>query len=174
MKVRLILGVSLLALLPAPAQAAPQQKVDPAKEADIRRLMELTGAKKLIEQSVALGVEQLRATFAKSLPPGERSQKLTDTFLQRFQKRLNAQKMIELTIPIYDKHFSAEDLKALIQFYETPLGQRLVKVLPEIAKESQAAGFELGQKVAAEVLQEMQEEFPELKQGENPPPNPQP
>ncbi len=153
-----------------PAQAAPQQKVDPAKEADIRRLFEVMGAKKLAEQAVALMMEQINPSLQRALPQNERGQKFMETFLQKFQMKFNVNRLMEQVIPIYDKYLSAEDIKGLIQFYESPLGQRMVKVLPQITRESQLAGAQLGQRIAREVFQELQEQYPELKQEQKPGP----
>ena len=50
------------------------------------------------------------------------------------------------------------------------MAERAVKALPQISRESQAAGFQLGQRIAREVFQEMEEEYPELKQGHKPGP----
>jgi len=180
MKTRIVLGWLLLSSAAAlaqaapqqttPAQAAPQQKVDPAKEADIRRLLEVTGAKKLTEQVVAVMMEQIKPSLQKAFPQNERGQKFVETFLQKFQTKFNVDRLVELAVPIYDKYLSAEDIKGLIQFYETPLGQRAVKAMPQISRESQAVGFQLGQRIAREVSREMEEEYPELKQRQQPGP----
>jgi hypothetical protein len=45
-----------------------------------------------------------------------------------------------------------------------------LKALPQVARETQLAGAQLGQKIAQEVIEEMQEEYPELKQGQKTPP----
>lgn len=171
MKVQAALAALLLGAINVLAQAAPQQQVDPAKAADIRRLLELTGTKRLMEQMMNTASDQLKSSFAKALPQNERSQKIVESFLQKFHARFNSEMLAEQVIPIYDKHLSAEDIKGLIQFYESPLGQRMVAALPQIARESQSAGYQLGQKVARQVLQEMQEEYPELKPGQKPAPS---
>src|SRR6202022_3864811 len=59
---------------------------------------------------------------------------------------------------------STEDIKALIQFYESPLGQRVVRSMPQVTQESESAGIQLDQKAAINVLRGMQTEYPELKQ----------
>jgi hypothetical protein len=38
----------------------------------------------------------------------------------------------------------------------------MLKVLPEVARESQAAGFKLGQKAARETMEELKAEYPEF------------
>jgi hypothetical protein len=65
-------------------------------------------------------------------------------------------------IPIYDKYLTADDLKGLLDYYHSPLGQRMLKALPEVTRESQAAGFALGQKAAQETMEELKADFPEF------------
>ncbi len=152
----------------AAAQTPPPAKVDPAKEADIRNLLEVSGSTKVGEDMVANSVEQLRASLQKSLPEGPQSQKIVDSFLRRYKEKFTSKQLTALIVPIYDKYLPDEDIKALIEFYQSPLGQRAVKVLPQIARESQAAGAEFGQRVVQQVVKEVQDEFPELKQGKPP------
>jgi hypothetical protein len=151
-----------------PAVVAPAPKIDPVKEADIRKLLEISGNSKLAEDMVKTSAEQLRTSLLKSLPEGERSQKILDSFLRRYKARFTSEQLTALIIPIYDKNLSDEDIKGLIEFYLSPLGQRAVKALPLIARESQQAGFDFGQKVVQQVIKDMQDEFPELKQGQPP------
>ncbi|MGA8766719.1 MAG: DUF2059 domain-containing protein, partial [Candidatus Acidiferrales bacterium] len=57
-----------------------------------------------------------------------------------------------------------DDIQALIQFYESPLGKRVVKTLPQVAQESEQLGVQMQQKGAMNVLQDMSADYPELKQ----------
>jgi len=136
--------------------------VDPGKEADIRVLLELTGAAKLGDQMQKAFLEQVRAGFADSLPQNERSKHFMDAYIERFQKKFNPQALTELTIPIYDKHISGEDLKGLLAFYRSPLGQRTLKALPLVLQESREKGAALEQKAAQETLDELKAEYPEF------------
>jgi len=62
-----------------------------------------------------------------------------------------------MVVPIYDKHFSHEDVKELIKFYQSPIGQKLVREQPGIVTESMAAGQKWGQHIAADVLKRLRE-----------------
>ncbi len=79
-----------------------------------------------------------------------------------FQKHFDANSLNERVVPIYDKYLTAEDLQGLLEYYRSPLGQRMLKVLPEVTRESQAAGFALGQKAAQATMDELKTEFPEF------------
>ncbi len=157
------IGCVFLTFFPVFAAAAEPQ-VDSAKEVDIRRLLEITGASKLASNMVPQMAEQIKPLLEKSLPPGERRHQIVDTFVNKLAAKATPEGVVRMVIPIYDKHLTHEDIQGLIRFYESPLGQRYLKVLPNLMQESYAAGTQWGQEIAREVLREMQEEYPELRQ----------
>ena len=142
-------------------------KVDGAKETDIRQLMDVTGAKDLGQQIMSAGIAQFRASVTESQPDNPRAKQFADAFALRFEKHFDPRSLTETVIPIYDQHLSSEDLKELLAYYESPFGQRMLKVLPEVARESQAAGLKLGQKAAQEVMEELKGEYPEFVPSSN-------
>jgi hypothetical protein len=71
--------------------------------------------------------------------------------------------VIDAMVTIYAKNFSLDDIQGLIQFYETPLGKRVVKTLPEVSQQSQRVGVEMEQNAALAVLRGMSNEYPEIK-----------
>ena len=154
-----------------PARQAPAQpkspegtsaKVDPAKEADIRQLMDVTGVNGLGEQLMNAGIAQFRANVTESQPDNPRAKQFVDAFAVRFQKHFDPHSLTDTVIPIYDKYLSNEDLKALLEYYKSPFGQRMLKILPEVARDSQLAGFTLGQKAADEAMDDLKAEYPEF------------
>lgn len=162
-------GIFLGALLVLAQGTSPaQQTIDPAKEADIRALIELTGGKDMVDDAAASAAEQFRAKFQQTLPDNDRAQKFTEAFLERYKARFNSDELLEQIVRIYDKHFSAEDVKELLKFYGSPLGQRVAEAMPQIARESQAAGQALSQRVSRDVHQELKNEFPELMPARRP------
>ena len=142
--------------------AAAASRIDPAKEADIRQLMEVTGVNGLGEQLMTAGVAQFRASVMEARPDDPRAKQFADAFAARFQKHFDPHSVIETVIPVYDKHLSTEDLRALLDYYKSPFGQRMLKVLPEVARDSQMAGFSVGQKAADEALDDLRAEYPEF------------
>src|SRR5467141_2500326 len=152
----------------APSQSSgkvspqPSSAIDLQKEARIRELMEVTGAKNLGQQLIEAGMEQFRSSVLDSQPDNPRARQFVDAFVVRFQKHFDADSLNERVIPIYDKYLTAEDLQGLLDYYHSPLGKRMLKVLPEVTRESQAAGFALGQKAAQETMEELKTDFPEF------------
>jgi hypothetical protein len=104
----------------------------------------------------------VRDVLSHSLPP-DRLQKFMDAFNQNFHQRVSSEKVADAIVPIYASHFSLDDIKAITQFYESPLGQRVVKTLPEVSKASESTASQLVRNNAVQVLQSMADDFPELK-----------
>jgi hypothetical protein len=63
----------------------------------------------------------------------------------------------ERLVPIYDQHLSHEDIKGLIVFYESPLGKKLLQVMPLMSQESMLAGQAWGRDFAESVQQKLLE-----------------
>jgi uncharacterized protein len=140
-------------------------KVDASKEASIRQLMELTGTKSLGAQMMQAGMEQFRANVTESQPDNPRAKQFIDAFVAKFQKHFDPDSLTEKIIPIYDKYLTEEDVNGLLDYYRSPLGQRMLKALPEIARESQQAGYALGQKAAQATLEDLKADYPDFLSG---------
>ena len=139
------------------------EKPDPPKDAAIRRLMDITQTAKLGDNIQGYITNQVRSGLSRALKP-DALPKFMDEFNQKFTTAAPASSVTDAIVPIYAKAFSAEDIQGLIQFYESPLGQRVVKALPDVQQQSQAAGIQIEQTAALTVLRGMSEEYPELKQ----------
>jgi hypothetical protein len=100
-----------------------------------------------------------------SQPDNPRAKQFVDAFVARFQKHFDPSSLSEAEIPIYNKFLTAEDLRGLLEYYSSPLGQRMLKVLPEIARESQAAGFSLGQRAAQQSMEDLKADYPDFVTG---------
>jgi hypothetical protein len=155
---------------PAPDQAkkpgpgaTATPKPDPAKEAAIRHLMDLTQSAKLGDNIQSYITNQVRTGLGRALKP-DTLPKFMDEFNQKFVSAAPASSVADAMVPIYASAFSTEDIQGLIQFYESPLGQRVVKNLPAVDQQSQAAGVRIEQTAALTILRGMSEEYPELKQ----------
>ncbi len=148
---------------PSPAVSNGQKKIDPAKDADIRKLLELTNANALMAQSVENMEKNIKPMMAKALPAGDYQEKLLDLFFERFRSKLDLQKLLDLAVPLYDKYLSDEEIKGLIQFYQTPIGQKALKVLPQLTAELAGAGQKMGETIGRESMMEILAEHPEIE-----------
>jgi hypothetical protein len=152
----------LTPLPPAGAPAATAEKVDPEKEKAIRHFMEITGSSKMGDNMTQMMTSQVKSAVSRSMS-GDRLQKFLDDFNQKVGAKSPGAEVDSAEIPIYAQHFSLEDLQGMIQFYESPLGQRIMKVLPEVLQETQQKGQAIERTAALNTLREMSSDYPEVK-----------
>ena len=154
----IVAAFSAPALAAAPAHAAAPPRAaapdDKARHDEIRKLMVLTGAGQLGVQTMQ---EMLKAL--KPLVP-----EAPESFWSEFTARIHPDDLVEMVIPIYAKHLSAADVKALIAFFESPAGRKLASVQPAIMRDSMAAGQAWGGRIAQELIRAAQERGFEVKQ----------
>jgi hypothetical protein len=129
---------------------------------DIRRLLDLVGTKALLSQTFDEMTKSLRPVLANSLPPGDYRDRLIDLFLAKFTAKENVQQFLELAVPVYDKNFSHQEIRSLIEFYQTPLGQKTISVLPKVTLELQEEGRKWGENLGRKAMMDVLSEHPEL------------
>ena len=151
----------------AQGNAAPAQSnssIDPVKEADIRSLMELVGARDLVQDGANTAIEQSRERLLATVPDNDKGQAFVNTFAVSYQKKFDVDQVTNQLVVLYDKHFTDDEIKGLLQFYGSPLGQKVAAEMPKIGRETQAATRAASAKVAKDALAEMKQQNPEIGQ----------
>jgi hypothetical protein len=157
-----------------PVQAAPQsatalqdngaqtpaKPMDPAKDADIRSLMELLGVRDALEEATTKSTEQYRDSLLATVPDNDRGQAFINAFMDSYQKKFNPDDMTDGLVAIYDKHFTEDEIKGLLQFYGSPLGQKYAAEMPKVSAESNSAGHAISVRVARDVMQDLRKQYP--------------
>jgi len=127
----------------AHAWAANGQTVDESFRSDIRKLLEITGSVQLGNQAASLFTGQLLDTLKKAQPSiPDRAlviakQVLDSEFAKAFE---GPDGLTEQMVAIYATHFTPEDIRGLLAFYSSVLGQKTVASMPAIFQEGAAAG----------------------------------
>jgi hypothetical protein len=134
------------------------------KEADIRSLMELVGARDLVQDGASNSAEQSREKLLATVPNNDKGLAFVNAFAASYQKKFDADQLTEQLVGIYDKHFTDDEIKGLLQFYGSPLGQKVAAEMPKIGRETQAAVRAAGTKAAKEALAEVKQQNPEVGQ----------
>jgi len=141
------------------------QHIDPVKDADIRSLMELVGARRMAQDVAAKGAQQLRENLVATLPASQQGQQFVNAFVADYHKRFNTDEVTDQLAGIYDKHFSDDEIKGLLQFYGSPLGRKFAAESPKIQAEIEAANQKVSTRVAADVLRDLPNEYAGLGSG---------
>jgi len=75
--------------------------------------------------------------------------------------------MMQDAVPFYQKHLTKGDIDALVAFYSSPTGQKMLRELPAIMAETMQAMMPSIEKYMETVLQRIDEQFAQaLKQSE--------
>src|ERR1700693_20713 len=142
---------------------APAEKIDPAKDAAIRHLMDITETSKLGANIASFISGKVHDGPGRAIP-ADQLPKFMDTFSQKFTAGLPPTAVNDAIVAIYAKHFSMEDIQGLAKFYESPIGQRFVKEMPDVDQQMRTAGQQIETTVAISVLRSMSDDYPQLKQ----------
>jgi len=151
-------------------QRTEASPISPAKQAQIRRLLELTGAKRNAADFGHLLGDYLKNMVEKSLPHGDRSQQIRsqeieDALVNTLMMHLNSDELMDRLVPIYDKTFTEEELKGIIGFYETPTGRKLLEATPKVMEEANDVSEQWARELIPKIMEQMLKRFPELQQG---------
>ncbi len=143
------------ALSPVQAQEVPAEK-----QALIDRMMALMNIDDTMDQVVQVMSQQVVETV-KRTSPGIKQEAL-DIIVEVVEEEgrvLVAQSMGDVA-PIMAKVYTTDELEQLVEFYETPLGQKALKTMPQVMQEAQSRmqprlqGFQ--QRVAAKLQQRLE------------------
>lgn len=149
---------------PAAAPAAPPPSADqPATAADIDRYFEVMHIHDMMK-TVAITVSQQvrkmlesQSDASSDLPPGAQ-EKLNQLF-DRLISEMPLDDMLDAMRPVYMKHLTHGDVDALVAFYSSPTGKRVLAEMPAMSQESMQAASPVLQKYQARVQQEVQDQI---------------
>ena len=138
----------------AAARPIPVNAIDPQKDSDIRSLLELIGARDMIQEAATNSTEQYRQRLTSLAPNDDKAQEAINSYLAVFQKKFDADALADQLVTIYDKHYTADEIKGLLQFYGSPLGQKVAMEMSKMSKEIQLADRTITNQAAKEAWQE--------------------
>jgi len=145
--------------------AQASASIDAVKEKEIRSLLELIGSRDAIQDAAGSATEQYRQKMLETAANNDRAQVLTNAYLAEFQKKFDAEYVTNQLIGLYDKHFTEDEIKDLLEFYGSPLGQKVAAEMPKITREAQLATRTASTQAARLAWQDLRAEYPNA--GEN-------
>ncbi|HUI41759.1 MAG TPA: TonB family protein [Terriglobia bacterium] len=151
------------------AEKAALDAVDPATVADIRQMVDLAGVKAQMVRVMNVLMGQLRPLMIGKLPASDYREQLIDEVIANMTQRFSTDEFIDLYIPVMARHFSDDEIKGIIAFYESPVGRHYVQEQPAVSGEFQAEMTEHWQKVdmpqlMSEMMQKIKADHPELEE----------
>lgn len=121
--------------------------LDKDKEVDIQKLLSLIAPPDRLNQEVANVIALLKAVMTKV--PEKTWQEVIS------ELGLDGNMFARIYVPLYDWHYSADEIKELIRFYESPLGQKLSRNMVLIELEAKGRATKLGQDLVERVQEKL-------------------
>ena len=162
----LLLGASLLGASLLGTSRAARADDDTMKAA--RKLAEMNGMVAIMTAQAESLVGFVRAAITQTNPrQGTEIEDVIEQFVApTVQKNIPA--LLDATTQLYAATFTREEIAQMIAFYETPVGQKIVKTQSQLQQSGVAAGIDWGKRVLAEMGPELKKKLDERSL--NPPP----
>ncbi|HJO35064.1 MAG: DUF2059 domain-containing protein [Pseudomonadota bacterium] len=157
----ILMMLPTLALAAPPAAAADTAPAasGESKHSCIRRLLALTGDDNLVQHYAQAIAERTVAVLRHVRPDLPRpllalaEREAHESVTEASEQHDPVEDMVE----IYDRHFTHEEIDALLAFYDSPLGRKSIAVLPQISAESAAVGEAWGHEIGPQVQSRVRE-----------------
>ena len=146
-----LVALFVVGAIGAQAQGSSQNNdrdIDSAKRADIVRLFEVTNTTEQAEMVITKYREILSQAYSN----------IPDEWWDEVMAQMISSSFQEMLIPIYDRHMTHEEIKGVIELFETPAGQRYIEVMPAITIESMEVGAQWGQDLMFQLMEQIEKE----------------
>lgn len=134
-----------LTSLRASLQPKAKTKGPTQKRHDVFRLIELSGSVEVADIVMRNLVKTARTTY-----PG-----VPKEFWNEFLRSFDVRDFIGLVAPIYDKYLTHQDVLEMIAFYESPVGQKFVRLQPVMTQELMEVGQDWGEAMGQEIFESL-------------------
>lgn len=163
----LVAGLIVCAAVSAPAQTlgdvqAKIKKEDAAREAlrkDIEHLLEVSGSSQLaVQVATTISGQILDQLRSKPEVPPRAIDVAKEVLDEEFRKAFAAPDgLMAGVVRVYARHFTSEDVKQLVEFYNTDIGKKLVATMPALTQESMDAAQKWAEREMPRVTRVLQE-----------------
>lgn len=175
----MILALTGVLTLGAGAWSVQAQEIDPEKKALIAELLRLTKAEETAEEMTDLMMSNMEQSYPQVIggilaqaglldgaDQADLEKAITDSqqrFSQKFRsmyaQRVDFQQVInDIYYPLYDKYYTKEELKDLVNFHSSPTGQKVVDVMPQLMEESMTQSAQMLNPKIVELINEIMEQ----------------
>ena len=149
--------IILMAVICISSMSVQADELTNEKRKDIEQLLEMTGAMSLAKKMALSFSENTKANLKENRPdiPSEVLNQLPTIIGDVFDD--NTESLKNMYVPLYNKYFTEIEIKEMIVFYSSPLGQKTIQVMPALFQESMQLGQIWGASVAPQVERRIKE-----------------
>ncbi len=165
-KIAVTLCVFLLLTCAAYSQDSNQ---GPATREDVEKMLDALQTKQMMQTIMTQMTAQSKEMARKNLPKAS-PQELADMdrMMDEFMSDLPMSELVNTMIPIYQKHFTRQDINNIVAFYASPTGKKFITEMPAMMQESMEANMALMQKRMEAIQKKVQERIDEINKSRKP------
>ncbi len=158
----------------AAAEAKKAAAVPPTRE-DILKLFDLLQITKTMDavinatkqQSMEMAEQMVREKMPDAtLEQKKQFREMMDEVMRQALGPAAINEMLEATIPVYQRHLTKADLDAMVTFYSSPVGQKILHEQPAMVQESMEAAAGIQQRIARSMFQKIDERMVKMEEAE--------
>lgn len=155
------------------AVTALSQGATVPSEQEVRSLLDLLDAKQSMQLMFDGMKQQMKAGahqgFKSKIPnPTTAQLQQVDGMIDDVFSEISVDELVTVIVPVYQRHLSKTDIQAIIAFYKTPVGQKLLRQQPAMMQESMQAGADLMQKRMESLLKKVDARMEQLLRASQP------
>ena len=149
--------------LPSKSTQQSTVTVEPQLREDIERMIDVGHLEERMREISRLRFEQLRPQLTASMPPTPNRDKILLEYAEKYTNLHTSSDYMSRVADIYAKYFSDDDIKGMIQFYQTPAGQHYIAKIPQVTADMVQLAGTAGEEGIPRIWKELCSEYPELQ-----------
>jgi hypothetical protein len=152
------------------AAAAPPTREDVLKLFDLLQITKTMDAviNATKQQSMEIAEQMIREKMPDATPEQKKQfREMMDEVMQQALGPAAIKEMLEATIPVYQHHLTKADLDAMVAFYSSPVGQKILHEQPAMVQESMEASAGIQQRIARAMFQKIDERIVKMEEAEH-------
>jgi hypothetical protein len=147
------------------AQPSPNAET-PATREDILRMFKIMNIEVQTRQVMDQVMQQMRSASREQIKkrrPEVTEEELSgmDKESEEIAKSFPVNELLQDMIPVYQKHLNRTDVDAIIAFYSSPTGQKMLREMPVMTSEAMQAAYPRMQKNLDAIMKRMDEKASE-------------
>jgi uncharacterized protein len=159
---RFVISLTLCTLFAAAAMAQDASSA-PATKEDVERYLTVINSHDMMNQMMAAMAKPMHQMVHEQyikdqdkLPADFEAR--TDKTIDDMFKDMPMDEMMQAMVPVYQKHLTKGDIDALVAFYSSPTGQKMLREMPAVMGEAMQAMMPVMQKYMATVKERIDQQ----------------
>jgi hypothetical protein len=125
--------------------ATPAQKIDSEKEQLIRDVLARTKEVEQAQERIGQALVGMRQMMSR----------LPEKYWEKYRSMISENDLRNRLVHVYDKLYSVDELRSMLQFFDTPAGKKMTENAVPILRESMAIAQEMSRQAGTAVMSEV-------------------